>query len=97
MARVTCHAELGAALQAIGPTRLFAVETDGVRSYHEVAFHAGDSFLFGPETRGLPIDLSLPQDHERIRIPMRAGNRSLNLSNSVAVVVYEAWRQNGFA
>jgi tRNA (cytidine/uridine-2'-O-)-methyltransferase len=63
-----------------------------------VAYAPGDSFLFGPESRGLPADLigTLPA-HERISLPMRPGNRSLNLSNAVAVTVFEAWRQQGFA
>jgi tRNA (cytidine/uridine-2'-O-)-methyltransferase len=88
---------MAACLAAIGPTRLFVVETDGTRSYHEAQFQAGDSFLFGRETSGLPdaVTAALPP-HERLRIPMRPSNRSLNLSNAVAVMVYEAWRQNAF-
>jgi len=63
-----------------------------------VAFEDGDAFLFGPESRGLPQDVldALPDGH-RLRLPMRPDNRSLNLSNTVAVVMYEAWRQHGFA
>ncbi|MEJ1365812.1 MAG: tRNA (uridine(34)/cytosine(34)/5-carboxymethylaminomethyluridine(34)-2'-O)-methyltransferase TrmL [Candidatus Sedimenticola sp. (ex Thyasira tokunagai)] len=78
--------------------RLFACSTRGGCSYAEVAYQPGDLLLFGPETRGLPQALldSLPPQ-QRIRIPMTAGNRSLNLSNAVAVVLYEAWRQQGFA
>jgi tRNA (cytidine/uridine-2'-O-)-methyltransferase len=97
LARVSVHADMAACLAAIGPTRLFVVETDGTRGYHEVQFHAGDSFLFGRETSGLPdaVAAALPP-HERVHIPMRPSNRSLNLSNAVAVVVYEAWRQNAF-
>ena len=97
LARVSVHADLQSCLAAIGPTRLFVIETDGVKGYHEVQFHAGDSFLFGRETSGLPAEalVALPP-HERLRIPMRPANRSLNLSNAVAVVIYEAWRQNGF-
>jgi tRNA (cytidine/uridine-2'-O-)-methyltransferase len=99
LAAVSLHADLGSCLAAIGPTRLFVIETDGARGYHEVSFRPGDSLLFGRETSGLPAELTvlLPPDHERLRIPMRPANRSLNLSNAVAVVVYEAWRQNGFA
>lgn len=99
MARVWLHADIAACLAAIGRTRLFVVETDGARGYHEAAYRPGDSLLFGRETTGLPADIAaqLPADHERVRIPMQPSNRSLNLSNSVAVVVYEAWRQNGFA
>ena len=83
---------------AISPTRVFAFTTRASLPYHTVRFEAGDAFLFGPETRGLPQDIleALP-DQQRLRIPMRPGGRSLNLSNSVAVVVYEAWRQLGFA
>jgi tRNA (cytidine/uridine-2'-O-)-methyltransferase len=97
LARVSVHADMAACLAAIGPTRLFVVETDGTRSYHEAQFQAGDSFLFGRETSGLPdaVTAALPP-HERLRIPMRPSNRSLNLSNAVAVMVYEAWRQNAF-
>jgi tRNA (cytidine/uridine-2'-O-)-methyltransferase len=98
LARVTVHPDLPACLAAIGPRRLFVIETDGARSYHEARFEPGDALLFGRETSGLPPEVSaaLPV-HERLRIPMRPSNRSLNLSNAVAVVVYEAWRQTGFA
>jgi tRNA (cytidine/uridine-2'-O-)-methyltransferase len=98
LARVQLHADLPACFRAIGPTRLFVVETDGGRSYHEPDYQPGDSFLFGPETRSVPRELpdGVPAHAERVRIPMRPGNRSINLSNSVAIVIYEAWRQNGF-
>ena len=97
-ARLQVHATLDAALQAIAPRRLFALSTRGRQRYDQVAFAAGDALLFGPETRGLPDEVleSLPAE-ERLRLPMRPDNRSLNLSNSVAVVVFEAWRQQGFA
>jgi len=77
--------------------RLFACSTRGLRNYAEVAYQPGDALLFGPETRGLPQAVldALP-DERLIRIPMQPGNRSLNLSNAVAVVLYEAWRQQGF-
>jgi tRNA (cytidine/uridine-2'-O-)-methyltransferase len=99
MARVTQHADLAACLAAIGPTRLFVIETGGTRRHTDVAYQPGDSFLFGPETRGLSAEVlaSLPLPYEILSIPMQPGNRSLNLSNSVAVVVFEAWRQNDFA
>ncbi len=99
LARLSLHADLASCLAAIGPTRLFVVETDGERGYHEARYQPGDSLLFGRETTGLPASVTagLPQGHERVRIPMQPSNRSLNLSNAVAVVVYEAWRQNGFA
>ncbi len=99
LARVSLHADLAGCLAAIGPTRLFVIETDGVKGYHEARYQPGDSLLFGRETSGLPAEIAatLPAGHERLRIPMQPSNRSLNLSNAVAVVVYEAWRQNGFA
>jgi tRNA (cytidine/uridine-2'-O-)-methyltransferase len=97
LARVSVHADLSACLAAIGPTRLFAIETDGTRGYHEARFEPRDTFLFGRETSGLSQEATrLLPVHERLHIPMRAANRSLNLSNAVAVVVYEAWRQHAF-
>ena len=78
--------------------RLFACSTRGRCGYAEAAYEPGDMLLFGPETRGLPEELlqQLPVER-RLRIPMRPGNRSLNLSNSVAVILYEAWRQQEFS
>ena len=89
---------LEACLAAVKPGRLFALSTRGTRRYTDVAFHPGDAFLFGPETRGLPQAMldALPAD-QVLRLPMRPDNRSLNLSNAVAVLVFEAWRQAGFA
>jgi tRNA (cytidine/uridine-2'-O-)-methyltransferase len=80
------------------PARVFAVETGGTRVYSDVAYRQGDVFLFGPETRGLPegVLARIPAE-QRVSVPMRPGNRSINLSNTVALVVYEAWRQCGFA
>lgn len=77
--------------------RVFAISTFGTKHYHEVEYQPGDILLFGPETRGLPKPYlhSLPKD-QVIRIPMLPESRSLNLSNSVAVILYEAWRQLGF-
>ncbi len=97
MADVHEHADLDAFRQAVAPKRLFAVSTRGRRRYTDAAYAAGDAFLFGPETRGLPQELldSLPPETV-LRLPMRPDNRSLNLSNAVAVLVYEAWRQLGF-
>jgi tRNA (cytidine/uridine-2'-O-)-methyltransferase len=98
MASVREHRDLAACLAAVAPARLFALTTRAVRSVYDAEFRAGDAFLFGPETRGLPQELLDTLDAERrLRIPMRAGNRSLNLSNAAAVTVYEAWRQLGFA
>lgn len=78
-------------------TRMFAMTTHGSTPFAGLAFQPGDYFIFGSETRGLSPDLrnSFPTT-QRIRLPMRPDNRSLNLSNTVAVVVYEAWRQNGY-
>ncbi len=77
--------------------RLFAVSTKGTRRYDRITYAKGDVFLFGPETRGLPTALRESCSEERrIRLPMLPESRSLNLSNAVAVVIYEAWRQTGF-
>lgn len=97
-AALAVHDDLDACLAAIAPARLFALSTRGSRRYDAVDYRAGDAVLFGPETRGLPQAVldTLPAE-QRLRLPMRPGNRSLNLSNAVAVVVYEAWRQLGFA
>ena len=96
-ATLRVHDSLDAAIAAIAPQRLFALSTRNSLRYDEPRFAAGDAFLFGPETRGLPDDVlaSIPPAH-RLCLPMRPDNRSLNLSNAVAVVVFEAWRQIGF-
>jgi tRNA (cytidine/uridine-2'-O-)-methyltransferase len=102
-ATLRVHDDLDAALAALSsahgaPPRLFALSTRNARRYDTIAYAPGDAFLFGPETRGLPDEVlaMIPDDH-RLRLPMRPGNRSLNLSNAVAVTVFEAWRQQGFA
>lgn len=96
-ASLQVHASLQAALDAIAPTRLFALSTRGTQRYDQPRYAPGDAFLFGPETRGLPEEvLSTIDPSRRLRLPMRPGNRSLNLSNSIAVVVFEAWRQQEF-
>jgi tRNA (cytidine/uridine-2'-O-)-methyltransferase len=97
-ARVREHADWPAFLEAMRAARVFAFTTKGQRFFHEVEYRQGDILLFGPETRGLPAAVlgEIPAA-QRLRIPMVAGVRSLNLSNAVAVVVYEAWRQLGFA
>jgi tRNA (cytidine/uridine-2'-O-)-methyltransferase len=98
MACVLEHADLDTCRAALGAARLFALTTRATRCVYDVAFAAGDAFLFGPESRGLPQALLDTFAPERcLRLPMRAGNRSLNLSNAAAVTVYEAWRQIGFA
>ena len=96
-ASVRTHASLEACTIALGEPRLFALSTRNSTRYDDVTYRAGDALLFGPETRGLPQAVldALP-DGQRLRLPMQSGNRSLNLSNSAAVVVYEAWRQLGF-
>lgn len=88
---------LGAASDDAGP-RLFAFTTKGSQPHDQVQYRSGDALLFGPESRGLPAEIreALPAG-QRLRLPMRPDSRSLNLSNSVAVAVYEAWRQHGFA
>jgi len=99
LARVHRHDDLEACRAALpASSRVFAIETCGRRLYTEVVYRAGDAFLFGRETVGLPAEVlaRFPPD-EVLRLPMRPGNRSINLSNAVAVVVFEAWRQLGFA
>jgi len=97
-AEIREHESLAACLQAAAPAQLYALSTRASRPYTEPAFGPGDAFLLGPETRGLPREmLDDLGDSQCLRLPMRAGNRSLNLSNAAAVVLYEAWRQQGFA
>ncbi len=97
-ADVRLHDDLDAYVAAAQPKRLLAFTTKAQHFYMDVRFEAGDALLFGPESRGLPAELlaALPPD-QRLRLPMLASSRSLNLSNSVAIAVYEAWRQLGFA
>ncbi|WP_404369564.1 tRNA (uridine(34)/cytosine(34)/5-carboxymethylaminomethyluridine(34)-2'-O)-methyltransferase TrmL [Marinobacter sp.] len=96
-ATLRVHSSYEAFLASEAPGRLFGLTTKGTHSYHEVAYQAGDYLMFGPETRGLPekVRSQLPEEH-RLRVPMRPESRSLNLSNTAALVVYEAWRQLGF-
>lgn len=97
LASVKVYKSLADCLQQLGTKPLFAVETQGERDYCEPEFQPGDAFLFGAETRGLPAAvMQQVGSAQRLRIPMRPDNRSLNLANAVALVVYEAWRQNGF-
>ena len=96
-ASVKTHGSLNACLAALGKPRVFALSTRGTTRHDQPAYEQGDAFLLGPETRGLPqavLDV-LPADRV-LRLPMRPDNRSLNLSNTAAVIVYEAWRQLGF-
>ncbi len=92
------HSSWEAFLASEQPQRIFALSTKGTATHSEASFNAGDYLLFGPESRGLPAAIreSLPQA-QVLRIPMAANSRSMNLSNAVAVMVYEAWRQLGYA
>ena len=96
-ANIVVHDTLGECLADFSDRRVFALSTRGRQNYAEVEYRTGDAFLFGPETRGLPQEVldGLPEQ-QRLRIPMRPDNRSLNLSNAAAVLIYEAWRQLGF-
>ncbi len=98
MARVSVHADWTACISTLAGRRFFALSTKGGRRYDEPVFQPGDVFIFGPESRGLPAEIlsALPPE-QQLRIPMLPGCRSMNLSNAVAVVVLEAWRQCGFA
>ncbi len=97
-ARVQRHADWAACKAALPGRRMFAMTTKGSRRHDTPAFTAGDVFVFGPESRGLPDELLAEfAPDQRLRLPMLPERRSVNLSNAVAVMVYEAWRQNGFA
>lgn len=96
-ASVQEHADLDNFLDTVKPPRVFALSTHGKRGFYDVDFEAGDAFLFGPETRGLPISVRESLGATQVlRLPMLKTSRSLNLSNTVAIVVYEAWRQQNF-
>ncbi len=94
---VTVHSDIDSCRKALDPGRIFALTVDGEASYSEIAYRAGDTFLFGPESVGLPVDV---KDQTwitgRVRLPMVPDVRSINLANAVAIVVYEGWRQHGF-
>ncbi|HNM85894.1 MAG TPA: tRNA (cytidine(34)-2'-O)-methyltransferase [Mycobacterium sp.] len=98
LASVTVHPSLDAAWDVVRPDRVFAFTAHSDASFAEIAYRAGDVLMFGPEPTGLDEQtLADPHVTARVRIPMLAGRRSLNLSNAAAVAVYEAWRQQGFA
>lgn len=98
LATVREHADLAACLDELEGARVYALTTRAKHSLYSARFAPGDAFLFGPETRGLPDEiLERVPETTRLRIPLRPGNRSLNLSNAAAVTLYEAWRQNGCA
>lgn len=98
LACVQEHQDLSTFLASVQPARLLACSTRARRNYTDVCFSPGDTLMFGPETRGLPQSLldDLPDD-QLIRIPMQSQSRSLNLANAVAIILYEAWRQQGFS
>lgn len=97
-ASITVHEDFNQCLAALNGRRWFALSTKGHARPDQTAFVPGDVFVFGPETRGLPPEVldRLPSVR-RLRLPMQPGSRSMNLSNTVAVVLFEAWRQHGFA
>ncbi|WP_372512547.1 tRNA (cytidine(34)-2'-O)-methyltransferase [Mycobacterium yunnanensis] len=98
LASVTVHPDLATAWTVVRPARVFAFTAHADSFFGDVDYVPGDVLLFGPEPTGLDADtLADPHVTQRVRIPMLAGRRSLNLSNAAAVVVYEAWRQQGFA
>lgn len=104
IADVRIHENLPDCIASLGrnadgsPARLFALSTRGTTRHDRPRYQAGDAFLFGPESRGLPAEvLEGIAEERRIRLPMQPGCRSVNLSNTVAVVAFEAWRQLGFA
>jgi tRNA (cytidine/uridine-2'-O-)-methyltransferase len=97
-ATVRQHDSLIDCLASLGEPRTYALSTRGTRAYTDPAFASGDAFLLGPESSGLPVELLEKMPAEQVlRIPMRTTARSLNLSNAAALIVYEAWRQQGFA
>jgi len=98
LANVREHEDLESCLDVVKPKRVFALTTRGQRSLFDARFEIEDAFLLGPETRGLPQAIlnALPAE-SRLKIPLRPGNRSLNVSNAAAVALYEAWRQVDFA
>ncbi len=97
ISKVTRHKDYKAFLESEIPKRIFAITTKGTKNYTDIKFENNDVLLFGSETEGLPTEVmdSVPKDN-RLLIPMQPNNRSLNLSNSVAIVAYEAWRQFNF-
>jgi tRNA (cytidine/uridine-2'-O-)-methyltransferase len=98
LAQLRVYEDIEECFEALGAARLFSIETSGAQVYSDARFEPGDAVIFGSERRGLPARvLDRVPGARHLAIPMRAGNRSLNLSNAVALVVYEAWRQNGFA
>lgn len=97
-ARVKIHKNLDAFLSSEQPQQLYALTTKGSNRHSDVRFKPGDYLMFGPETRGLPADVRIQIPRENwLRLPMTTNSRSMNLSNCVSVMVYEAWRQNNYS
>jgi len=91
------YEDLTQCLEKLSDSRIFALTTKGATNYSAVEFKPGDAFIFGPETRGLPANfLNTLKEENKLRMPMLPDSRSLNLSNTVSIMVYEAWRQNDF-
>jgi tRNA (cytidine/uridine-2'-O-)-methyltransferase len=98
LARVQVHASLAAAWEVLLPAKVYAFTASATRLYTDVAYEPGDVLMFGPESVGLPAEvLQSPEVTDRVRLPMLPTSRSLNVANTAAITVYEAWRQNGFA
>ncbi len=97
LANVTQHSDYNHFIKTLPKQQVWVITTKGTRHYNQVAYQPGDILLFGSETSGLPTELqqSIPAE-QQLRIPMQANNRSINLSNTVALVSYEAWRQHNF-
>jgi tRNA (cytidine/uridine-2'-O-)-methyltransferase len=97
-ATLTVYESWAECIEHFKDRRVFTVSTKGTQRYDVIEYATGDAFVFGPETRGLPAEIREGvAKHQQIRLPMMPESRSLNLSNTVAVVIYEAWRQFGFA
>ena len=97
LSNIARHQDYWAFVEAVKPERIFAITTKGTSLYSDIKFKANDVLLFGSETDGLPTPvMDSISEEQRLLIPMRPNNRSLNLSNSVSILVYEAWRQFGF-
>ncbi len=97
LAVVCVHPDLDAAWRALLPAKVYAFTSGATRRYTDIAYAPGDVLLFGPESAGLPRQvLNSDEVTDRLRLPMAPGSRSLNLANTTAIAVYEAWRQNGF-
>ncbi|MEU4247291.1 tRNA (cytidine(34)-2'-O)-methyltransferase [Amycolatopsis sp. NPDC026612] len=98
LARVHVHADLAAAWEVLLPAKVYAFSASATRLYTDIAYTPGDVLMFGRESVGLPAAVQeAPEVTDRVRLPMLPTSRSLNLANTAAITVYEAWRQNGFA